>query len=139
MIKYIPEEYVEGVTDSILSNGYRISIKTSTDMTSQLEIKDNSEATKEMYRHHVVKIEVQRDDREVLNESFDIKRLKQLVDIPKASVIRAAYLDEERSLFQENISIKLLMIQPETKKEFAYNMIIQKNGNFKIIKDNART
>lgn len=135
---YFPQNYTERVTDTILSNGYNIKVKTKTDMLSHIEvetIKDNI-IDKEIYRHHSIEIELQHEQfgiiRRVLDQNIFQNSHNNLV-------LRAVFVDEESSLYQEGVHFKLYFLNPYSKKENIFNMIIDNNGTHKITFQNART
>ncbi|WP_411768716.1 hypothetical protein [Winogradskyella sp. A3E31] len=137
-VTYIPEYYTERITDTILSNGYKVKIKTTTDMLSHIEVETNQDNTinKEIYRQHIVEIELQHEKTGTVRHILDQNMVSNSLD---NLVLRAAYINEEASLFEEGIHLNLHFLNPNSKKENIFNMIIDNNGNYKITPQNART
>ncbi|MEZ4793494.1 MAG: hypothetical protein R2783_08565 [Gelidibacter sp.] len=74
IIKYIPEDYAEIVTDTLLSNGFRIKIKTYSDMehgiVDSISVID-SITTKTIKRDFISDVTVFKDGKEIFSKKID--------------------------------------------------------------------
>lgn len=131
-IKYIPEVYTEENTDTILSNGFRVKIKTYTEMQDNVfnEFIIDSIKYKFYYRNYTGKLDVFYNNASILKETIDKSYLNKNED--KAfwddAIMAGISLDEHNSTKKEVfISVLYCIPESETCKEF--NIIVDKEGN----------
>jgi len=136
-IKYFPEHYSETETDTILSNGFKVKIKTITDMENNYldEFKQDSITHKHYYRdlksiititHNKVVFEEQIDKDFILNLDSEFESLA------KESVLSNVWLDQEKSLSNSNSTINILYCKPETDWCTFFRLIVDKDGQFSL-------
>ncbi len=131
-IKYIPETYTEVETDTILSNGFRVKIKTYTEMEDNVfnEFTIDTIKYKFYYRNYTGKLDVFYNDRSILKETINKSYLNKNKD--KAfwddAIMAGIYLDEHNSTKKE-VFISVLYCIPESEICKEFNIIIDKEGN----------
>ena len=135
VIKYFPEEYSENVTDTILSNGYRVKIKSFSDMehyVTQEFIKDTI-VNKHYYRDYKSIVTIYRNDEEILSKeidksSFFKQNLLDEVDL-KNVILQGVSLNQ--SDFQSNtnfLQIDIWFCKPETDDCLNFKLSIDSDG-----------
>ncbi|MGB6269581.1 MAG: hypothetical protein WBF67_11295 [Olleya sp.] len=136
-IQYFPKEYTETITDTILSNGFRVKIKTFTDMDNSVldEFKQNNIHHKHYYRNNVSTILVTKNEiifDELIDENFFIKHDNRQKDFFEELNLQGVWIDDEKSTLNSNVSIDVLFCKPETDICEYFNIKIENNGTFKI-------
>jgi hypothetical protein len=123
-VTYTPETYEEAVIDTILSNGFRVKIKTFSDMnnSSLLEaFKKGSSVYKKFYRKNVSEIEIYYN-----NVIIDSKRIdkplftnNQNMDFWNKAILGAVTINELKSLENELVlNIYYCIPESEICKDF---------------------
>ena len=131
-IKYIPEAYTEVNTDTILSNGFRVKIKTYTEMQDNVfnEFTIDSIRYKFYYRNYTGKLDVFYNNKSILKETINKSYLNKSndKDFWDDAIMGGIYLNELISTKKEvYISVLYCIPESETCKEF--NIIVDKEGN----------
>ena len=69
-IKYFPKAYTETTTDTILSNGYRVTIKNYSDMKNSVlkTFETDSIKNKHYFRENISEVEVFKDDKQIFKQ-----------------------------------------------------------------------
>ncbi len=139
IIKYIPEDYAENVTDTILSNGFRVKIKTFTDMEHSYlnEFKTDTVTNKHYYRNYIADIVVLKDEKKVLvvtiDNDFIMKNDPSMdVSFKNEMTMHGIWIDQSKSDNHNNVVLDFSFCQPETDFCYDYQMIIEANGNYQI-------
>ena len=144
---YQPKTYVEREVDTVLSNGYRIKIKTSTDLENNVlytKIKDTVNYQTH-YRNYKFKIIVEKEGKVIYNESFNKSKANkvlnysatyasgsQLYDFDKLAVLKSIQIDND--LFIKNgIAIDIMYAIPETNKYASHRLFIDEKGKSNIV------
>lgn len=139
-IKFIPEEYAEIVTDTTLSNGFRVHIKTFTDMDKSIvnTIKNNNILFKNYYREIVSEVIVYKNDKLIFNKKIDNRFLST-----KGSqyLNNEIVVDELKSITTDKLYLVASQCIPESVHCPFYYIIIDKKGNYELkkIENDART
>ena len=134
-IKYIPETYTEVETDTILSNGFRVKIKTYTEMQDNVlnEFTIDTIKYKFYYRNYTGKLDVYFNNSPILEETIDKAFLNKAKDREfwDDAIMAGISLDDINSTKKE-VSITVLYCIPESEicKEFI--IIVDKKGNSKL-------
>ena len=144
---YQPETYVEREVDTLFSNGYRIKIKTSTDMVNNVlftKIKDTINY-QTYYRNYKFNISVEKEGKVIYNESFNkVKANKalnynanyalgsRLYDFDRLAVLKSIQIDDDLSI-KNGIAINIMYAIPETNKYASHRLFIDENGTSNII------
>ncbi|WP_299116492.1 hypothetical protein [uncultured Winogradskyella sp.] len=78
--EFIPEAYFESRIDTILSNGFRVKIQASTDMTNQVaftKTKDNIDYANN-YRKFNFKVTIEKNGEKLFDESFNKQKVNNI-------------------------------------------------------------
>ncbi|TXG35973.1 hypothetical protein [Seonamhaeicola maritimus] len=145
IIKYYPEAYTEIVKDSILSNGFKVKIKTFTNMDKSITKVSKSHTTK--FKDHFRKIEsdvvVYKNDKlifkETINNEFLMNHLGTSEDL-KNYIGNDIYINEEATLNTNKLVLIASLYKPKNNNCISYNIIIDEHGVCTMNKINyART
>lgn len=137
-INYIPESYLETSNDTILSNGYKIKLKSFTDMdNSQLSYytKDNIQY-KNYYRNINTSITILKDNQEIFSKTvnkdtiieFDESFNKSI----KNKIIKGVWVDEYASLINNNVIIEMLFSEIGNNKSIHLKLVFNAQGDLYI-------
>jgi hypothetical protein len=144
---FIPETYVEKEVDTVLSNGYRVHIKTFTDFENSVrfsKIKDTINYQTH-YRNYKFEISVSKNNKLIYNESFNKIRVNKdfnynnkaeadsnLYNFDKLAVLKSIQVNEESSL-KNTVGIDILFAIPESDRYAAHTLFIDENGFSNIV------
>ncbi|MBU2940107.1 hypothetical protein KO494_11210 [Lacinutrix sp. C3R15] len=137
-IKYFPEKYTEVVTDTTLSNGFKINIKTYTDMNNSVlnTFKTGTIKNKHYYRDAISNIKVSKNGEIIFSEridkSFFLKLDKSLKDYFKVANLTGVWLQDEKENLKNSISIYIMFAKPETDYYMLNKMTIDTKGKYTI-------
>ncbi|AUC81619.1 hypothetical protein [Lacinutrix sp. Bg11-31] len=138
-IKYFPEKYNEFKIDTILSNGFTVKIKSYTDMESSYlnEFKADNITHKHFYRDSKATIVVTNNGI-VFDKLIDKKTFSEFdntfSELLKDTNMNGVWINEEKSLLNSNITINVNFCKPETDQCEFFNLIIEKDGKYRIIR-----
>lgn len=141
---YQPETYVEQEVDTLYHNGYRVKIKTYSDMNNSVlftKIKDTINY-QTYYRNYKFDILVEKDGKLIFNESFDKEKVNQLfkfnsqgksnaIDFKELGILKSIEINRN-SPISDVIKIDLMYVIPETDKNSLYSLLIDNKGVMKI-------
>lgn len=142
VVKYKPEMYAEVLTDTILSNGYSVSVKTYTDMqnsvTHNYQI-DDFNMVKDIYRKWISEVTITKDNiiifRETIDEQFLNKENKLKADKSLLNSISIGVeVDEELSLTNNEIYLHTAILYPKEEKQILYILKINDKG-YSVLKE----
>ncbi len=146
VIKYIPREYSEIKTDTILSNGFIVKVITFSNMNTPL-IK-NSKLNFVNYKNYFRPIECdvivfknnKRIFKEYINVEFVSKHLAKTEDL-EDYINNSISIDQEASLLSNKLVLTASLYKPESTNCISYQIIIDESGNYTTekIETNART
>ena len=144
---YIPESYMEQEVDTLMSNGFRVKIKTYTDMTNAVhfsKIKDTVNY-QTYYRNFKFDVSVTKDEQEIYNESFDKQRVNKafnyntnliagsdLYQFNTLAVLKSIQVNDDPA-YTNRVAIDILYSIPETDKLASHMLFIDKKGKSNII------
>lgn len=138
-INYIPESYSEIITDTILSNGFQVKIKSYTDMANNYlnEFTKDSINYKNYYRNINNSISILKNNKEIVSKSITkdvlISYNSSFKNDLNNKVIQGIWLNEYESLVSDKVILNVLFQKPGTKDYKFYLISFNKNGNFEII------
>ncbi|WP_406683670.1 hypothetical protein N1F78_13390 [Seonamhaeicola sp. MEBiC1930] len=146
VIKYTPKQYTEIKTDTILSNGFTVKIKSYTDMNNSVlqTIKTSSSVVKLNFRKVISEVVAYKNDelifKKELNTAFFLENLPD-IDNTLEYINNEVYIDEEQSLKTNKLVLITSRCLPRTHNCPDYSIIIDEKGNYKVkeIDNNART
>ncbi|TYB73167.1 hypothetical protein [Bizionia myxarmorum] len=124
---FIPQTYTEIKTDTILNNGFRIKIKTYSDLENNLvdSIKIDSITTKTFYREFISEVTVFKDEKEIFNKTVD----KSFFNTENESLNEDLKMMTLLSVAVENSPDLALKELEEAQISFYYNHI---KGDYKL-------
>lgn len=139
-ITYIPKEYTEVVTDTILSNGFRIKIKYYTDMNNSIleEKTIDSIKHKNYYRDGIATIIVTKNSTELLNKTFTKSSFAQLENEIDTLQMGLIYINQQESLKENKASIYFPFCTIDTSHCLFYELSINNQGetDIKLVSNN---
>ncbi|MDH3323117.1 MAG: hypothetical protein OEM04_09015 [Flavobacteriaceae bacterium] len=137
-ISYIPESYLETTTDTILSNGFMIKLKSYTDMNNSLlnaYTKDYIQH-KNYYRTINTHITIIKNNQEILtkiiNKETIIEFDKSLEKRIYNKIIQGVWINEYASLINNKVIVNVLFVEPETNKNINYSIEFDAQGKLFI-------
>ena len=138
---YFPKEYTEVETDTILNNGYRVHIKTFSDMNNSYvkEFDKDTIKYKHHYRDFLSSITVWKDDKEIffntIDKEFFEKKVSTDSDLNNMT-FHNVWLDEQTSTYDNAVIIKSLFCKPETDDCIVFKMTIDNTGYLTVKEEN---
>ncbi|SFO01735.1 hypothetical protein SAMN04487989_1115 [Bizionia echini] len=141
-VNYIPENYAEVLTDTILANGFHIKIKTFTDMENNLlDVTQTDSLThKTFYRDVKSQVIISKNEKEIFNKIIDKSFFTQQYNNHEADLnrmtLRAVFVNqvpefEKKELNEAQIEFYYQNIKQADYKR-NYRLQIQPNGTYKI-------
>ena len=140
-VTYIPEAYSENTTDTLLSNGFHVKIKTITDMkTSYLNefIKDTMHY-KNYYRTLKTFIIVSNEHQEIasklITKDFFIHYDNHFEKVLKDKVVQGVWLNQYESNKTNQVVLDVIFSRPASKNLLCYKVTLNNNGSLLINKE----
>lgn len=137
-VSYFPKEYAEVKTDTILSNGYHVNVKTFTDMKSSYlrQFKHDSINYKYHYRDYKAQI-VARQNKIIFNDVIDkqyiLKHDKTVSYYMETSILKSVWVNQEQTVKQDKLVVNILFTQPNSNTNKMFELVIEPNGQYKLI------
>ncbi len=137
-VSYFPQEYSEVKTDTILSNGYHVNVKTFTDMESSYlkQFKHDSINYKYHYRDFKAEIVASLNSvifHDVIDKQYVLKHDKTVSYYMETSILKSVWVNQEESLNQNKLVLNILFTQPKTNAEKVFELVIDNKGDKKLI------
>lgn len=144
IIKYIPKDYAENVTDTILSNGFRIKIKTFTDMehgiVDSISIKD-SITSKTIRRDFLSEVTVFKNDRQIFSKTIDKSTFEKQYELIKGQlkemILSSVWVNQVHDNDKDIVQIEFDFCLPENlEKEYSsrcyihFRLMINPDGTY---------
>lgn len=137
-IKYFPETYSEITTDTILSNGFNVKIKTYTDMEHSYlnEFTKDTIRHKNYYRNLKASVNISKDTQEIISKlitkdlfiDYDKSYAKSL----KNEIIQGVWLNQYASINKNKVVLNVLFHKPDSKDYMYYTLTFMDNGAYSI-------
>ncbi|GGW62144.1 hypothetical protein DFQ11_102437 [Winogradskyella epiphytica] len=144
---YIPETYLEREVDTLMSNDFRVTIKTYSDMMNSVrfsKIKDTINHQTH-YRNFKFDITVTRNEEELYNQSFNKQSVNEafqfkanlphdssLYNFDTLAVLKSIQVNQESSE-SDRVGIDIMYGVPETDRYALYRLNIDEDGQSNII------
>ncbi|WP_299100568.1 hypothetical protein [uncultured Winogradskyella sp.] len=144
---FIPENYIEREVDTLMSNGYRVKIKTYSDMTNTVlfsKIKDTINYQTH-YRNFKFDIRVEKQGQLIYEESFDKDKANKLFgyrddfitesplhNFNKLAVLQSIQVDDEPTL-KNKVLIDVRYTIPETNRFALHTLYVNDNGTINMV------
>lgn len=144
---YIPETYMEIEVDTLMTNGYRVKIKTYSDMTNSVrfsKIKDTINY-QTYYRNFKFEVSVTKDNKLIYSENFDKQKVNStfnykpnlgssspLYNFDTLAVLKSIQVNDD-TFHKNNVAIDILYTIPESDRYASHTLVIDESGNSNII------
>ena len=138
--EYIPEKYAEVKTDTILSNGFSISIKTYTNMKKSVIIKHKIDTITYINHHRdwVSEVKVKKRDKVIFEEKIDTQFLLKnnitINDYLSKIINTRVWIDDKLSIEKDSISLLTVFLNPEDDDFIIYRIKIGNEGKYSLKK-----
>jgi len=143
-----PETYVEHQEDTLMSNGYRVKIKTYSDMDNSVlytKIKDTINYQTH-YRNYKFSILVEKEGKQVFNKQFNKGLVNEILsynanstsgsslyNFDKLAVLKSIEVTDNTALTNV-VSIDIMYAIPESNRYAIHRLYIDENGKFNVKK-----
>ena len=138
IIKYIPEKYAEMKTDTILSNGFSISIKTYTNMKKSVITKHTIDTITHVSHHRdwISEVKIKKNNQLIFNEKIDTeffakKNINIKDSLPNAMNTRV-WIDDNATIEKDSISLLTVFLNPNDDDFIIYNIKIGSQGQYRL-------
>ena len=144
---YEPESYMEQEVDTLLSNGFRVKIKTKSDMANSVlftKIKDTINY-QTYYRNFKFRIVVEKDGNLIFDQNFDKKQINQILDFNSKSeqgspyrnfnslaILKSIEVNNE-SVFENGVEIDIMYAIPNSNRKSNHKFQIDAFGALNVI------
>lgn len=137
-VSYFPKEYSEVKTDTILSNGYHVNVKTFTDMESSYLKQFKNDSINYTYHYRNFKAEIVASHNsiifhDVIDKQYILKHDKAVSYYMETSILKSVWVNQEQSLNQNKLVLNILFTQPKTNTEKVFELVIDNKGDKKLI------
>jgi hypothetical protein len=138
--EYIPEKYAEVKTDTILSNGFSISIKTYTNMKKSVIIKHKIDTVTYVNHHRdwISEVKIKRKNKLIFDEKIDaeffLKNNIKISDYLYKVINTRVWINEEASTEKDSISLLTVFLNPEDDNFLIYSIKIGNEGIYSLKK-----
>lgn len=145
---YVPETYLEREVDTLLSNGYRVKIRTYSDMSNSVlftKIKDTINYQTN-YRNFKFDIRIEKEGKLIYNESFDKKKVNtalnykanfnsesDLYNFDKLAVLKSIQVNDDPS-YVNMVLIDIMYVIPEVDRVASHTLFIDEKGKSTFVK-----
>ena len=144
---FIPETYLEQEIDTLMSNGYRVKIKTYADMSNAVQFSKIKDTINQQthYRNFKFDILVEKEGQLIYKESFDKHKANQLFgyrddyvpdsplyDFDKLGVLQSIQVDDEPSL-KNTVLIDVIYAIPESNRSAIHTLFVNDNGTINMV------
>ncbi|WP_340155482.1 hypothetical protein [uncultured Winogradskyella sp.] len=149
---YIPETYIEQEVDTLMSNGFRVKIKTYSDLSNAVrfsKIKDTINYQTH-YRNFKFDISISKDDKEIYNESFDKQKINKvfkyntnlfsgsdLYNFNTLAVLKSINVNDDPS-YKNMVLIDIMYAIPESDKYATHRLFIDNNGKSNVVQTEVK-
>lgn len=141
-VEYVPKKYTTVVTDTILSNGFKIKITAYIDMENAVLKIAHSEALKHKtyFRNRKAEITVEKNHKllfsKIIDNDFFIKMNPLLKDSLKDYIIAEAYTEYDASFIKNKINFIFVFSNPLNHKTRSFTLSIHELGNYHVEENN---
>lgn len=134
--EYIPEKYTETITDTILSNGFKIKIKKHLDMNNAVlkKYKVDSVIHKQFYREFIFDVNIEFNSIALFNNTIDKKYLLDRIKVNRNNtIIKDIFIDPKCVLSPKSeLYLVIIIYDIITKENTLHQFIINNKGDHKI-------
>ena len=144
---YIPETYLEQEVDTLMSNGFRVKIKTYSDMSNAVrfsKIKDTINYQTH-YRNFKFDVSVIKDNEEIYNETFNKEKVNEafnyhknlvsgsdLYNFDTLAVLKSIHVNDDPT-YTNMVLINITYAIPESERSSSHTLFIDDKGKSNIV------
>ncbi|NRR90780.1 hypothetical protein HSX10_04280 [Winogradskyella undariae] len=144
---FIPDTYFEHEVDTLISNGYRVKIKTYTDMSNSVlfsKIKDTINY-QTYYRNFKFDITVSKNEKVIYQENFNKEKVNKafnynpnlvegsdLYNFDKLAILKFIQVNDDPT-YKNMVVIDILYAIPESDKSASHTLFINSKGKSNIV------
>tara|TARA_R110002033_G_scaffold48268_1_gene94565 strand:- start:225 stop:809 length:585 start_codon:yes stop_codon:yes gene_type:complete len=144
---YIPETYLEQEIDTLMSNGFRVKIKTYSDMSNAVrfsKIKDTINHQTH-YRNFKFDVSVTKDNKEIYRETFDKQKVNEafsynenlvtgsdLYNFDTLAILKSINVNDDPT-YTNMVLINITYAIPESDKYSSHTLFIDDKGKSNIV------
>lgn len=139
--EYIPKEYAEVKTDTLLSNGFSISIKTYTNMKRSVKFQykvDKALTQIDNFRDWISEVKIKKNDVLIFDKKLDanffLQEDKTIKDSLSKAINNKVWINEDFPLEKNHVYLVGGFIFPESENVLYYDIKIDSEGNYRIKK-----
>lgn len=140
-ITYIPEQYLEIKTDTIMSNEFNVKIKSYTDMTKNT-LKDYTKSNihyKNYYRDINTVVSISKNNRDItstlVTKQLFIDYDESFNTLLKNKVIQGVWLNQYATIINNKVILNVQLYEPETNNRTNFVLGFDDDGNIFINED----
>lgn len=133
-VLYIPEHYSETKNDTILSNGFQVTLKSYTNMRESFLKKSfkNHLLLKNYYRDIETTILINKNEQNIvstnINKDFFMNSNREFHSILKDKILQGVWLNEYASIITNTVILDVQFMEPETKNYSYFRISFDQNG-----------
>lgn len=137
-ISYIPESYLETSTDTILSTGFQVKIKSYTDMENSIlkEYTKGNILHKTFFRDINTSISIIKDNQEIVSTAITKQLFKDYYKSTHTNfnhkIIQGIWLNQYASIINNKIIVDIQLYEPKTEHYEYYTLGFDNDGTFFI-------
>ncbi|MGJ5640890.1 hypothetical protein [Formosa sp. S-31] len=137
-VTYIPETNLETVTDTLLSSGYKIHIKTYFNMDSSVLKTRHQDSLnlKSYYRNGLADVIISTDDNvlfsKTITKTFIRENLSKPIEGLKSFILKSIWIDENTALNGTVIAIQMEYCIPETQDCLTFKLSVKTSGEYQL-------
>ena len=144
---FIPETYLEQEVDTLMSNGYRVKIKTYADMSNAVQFSKIKDTINQQthYRNFKFDVTVLKDDKQIYNESFDKQKVNkafnfdanfvagsELYNFNTLAVLKSIHVNDDPT-YTNMVLIDIMYAIPESDRYASHTLFIDHKGKSNIV------
>ena len=139
-VVYLPENYSEITSDTLLSNGFYVKIKTFTDMDNSFlnVLKKDAITYKNHYRNLMAIINIYKDNKNIVTTwvtkdsllNYDVSYNMFLKD----KILQGVWLNQYDSTVSNAAVMDIAFCNPSKKETVCFKLVVSTNGNYFIEK-----
>ncbi|MGJ8550057.1 hypothetical protein [Winogradskyella wichelsiae] len=144
---YIPDTYLEREVDTLISNGYRVKIKTFADMSNSVlfsKIKDTINYQTH-YRNFKFDITIFKNDKLIYQENFNKEKVNKafnynpnlasgsdLYNFDKLAILKSIQVNDDPT-YSNMVAINILYAIPESNRSASHTLFVNSKGKSNIV------
>ncbi|WP_299892256.1 hypothetical protein [uncultured Lacinutrix sp.] len=137
-VEYFPKKYTEVITDTLLANGFKIKIKSYTDIDNGIvdSFKLNNTINKSIHRNWISEIKIHKDGKLLFDDKIDkaflVKHDKKIEAFSKKAISIGASIYYKESMRKDAVTILVGFCVPESDDCLTYLLEFDSTGHYKL-------